>query len=122
MINSKLEIKLGDESVLLWFNNFSVFELNKLYGTTQEDILKKVNERFEENYMLLLSDLIKVGIKGNCLARGKTTPKIYKNINEHLATADTSELVKVWDVFYNMMGGDIKDDKKKEPVTKTANQ
>lgn len=113
MINKKLEITLGEQKVQLWFNNYAVFELQKVFGIKEEDILTKVADRAKENYLLLLTDLIKVGIKGNCLARGKKTPKIYNELNEHVAVADLTELMNVWTVFYDIMGGNLESDKKK---------
>jgi len=130
MLNKKLELNLGGEKVQVWFNNYAVFELQKLYGIEQGEIMKKVSERAMENYLLLITDLVKVGIKGHCLAKGENTPRVYDNLSEHVATADMGELMNVWEVFFNMMGGDIKKEetpKKKvmkeqspQPVTKMS--
>ena len=114
MLNKQLEIKLGDEKTLLWFNNYAVFELQSMYGVEQAEIFKRVSERAKENYLLLLSDLIKVGIKGHCFAKGITTPLILDNLNEHIATAEISELMVVWEVFFSIMGGNVKPDESKK--------
>lgn len=123
MINKKLELNLGGEKVQIWFNNYAVFELQKMFGIEQVDIMKKVSERVNENYLLLIADLIKVGIKGHCLAKGEPTPEILKDVNEHIATAEMSELVNVWETFFDIMGGNVpKEDKKKEaPKMKEQN-
>ena len=113
MINKKIEIKIGGDKVLLWFNNFAVFELQKIYGVDQNNILTKVSERANENYLLLLSDLIKVGVKGHSMARGLKTPDFLDNLTELVAVADLNELMEVWNVFYDIMGGNTESDKKK---------
>ena len=114
MLNKQLEITLGNEKVLLWFNNFAVFELQKKYGVDQGEILEKVSEIANENYLLLISDLIKIGIKGNCLANGLKTPNIYDNVTQNVAVADLNEMIEVWNVFFDIMGGNIEvEDKKK---------
>lgn len=113
MINKKLELNLGEQKVQLWFNNYAVFELQKMYGAEQSEILNKVSQRAQDNYLLLMSDLIKVGIKGQCLAKGIETPKIYNELGEHLAVANIEELMQVWVVFMEHMGVNIEHDKKK---------
>lgn len=120
MINKKLEITLGEEKVLLWFNNFAVFELQKFYGVNQNDILTKVSERAQDNYLLLIQDLITVGVKGYAMAKGEKTPDILGILSENIAVADLSELMEVWNVFYDIMGGNIKGDKKKAVAKKTT--
>lgn len=114
MINKKLEINLGGINTQLWFNNYAVFELQSMYGVEQADIFKRVTERASENYLLLISDLIKVGIKGHCFAKGESNPDLLNEINEHIAIADISELMKVWEVFFHVLGGNIKPDKEKK--------
>lgn len=120
MLNKKLELNLGGEKVQVWFNNYAVFELQKLYGIEQGEIMKKVSERAMENYLLLITDLVKAGIKGHCLAKGENTPSVYDNLSELIATADMGELMNVWEVFFNMMGGDIK--KEETPKKKVMKQ
>lgn len=116
MVNKKIEILLGGEKTQLWFNNYAVFDLQAMYGVEKAEIFQRVSERAKENYLLLLSDLIKVGIKGHCFAKGITTPSVLDNLNEHIATADISELMVVWEVFFSIMGGNEKpeENKKKE--------
>ena len=122
MVNKKLEITLGGEKTQLWFNNYAVIELQNLFGVEQSAITQKVIERAKENYLLLVVDLIKVGIKGYCLAKGEKTPDILKDINEHVATAEMTELINVWTVFNNIMGGDLPNDDKKKVVSKKKPQ
>lgn len=120
MLNKQLEIKLAGEKTQLWFNNYSTIELQKLFGVDEKEIIKKVSERAAENYMLLLSDLVKAGIKGYCYAKGINTPDVYDNINEHIAVADINELLQVWSVFYDAIGGNepVEESKKKAVRTK----
>ena len=116
MVNKKLEITLGEKKYQLWFNNYAVFELQKMYGIEQSQVLTKVSERANDNYLLLIGDLIKVGIKGHALAKGKNTPDVLGELHELLAVADLKELMQVWTVFFDIMGGNLKKeegDKKK---------
>jgi hypothetical protein len=114
MLNKKLEITLGGEVVQLWFNLYAVSELQKLFGVEQGEITQKVIDRAKDNYLLLIVDLIKVGIKGHALAKGEKSPDILKYINEIVAISEMSDLVPVWEVFNDVMGGNVpKDDKKK---------
>lgn len=122
MVNKKLELTLGGKKVHIWFNNYAIFELQKVFGIEQGEIMQKVSERVKENYLLLISDLIKVGIKGHCLAKDETTPDILNNINEHVATAEMSELVNVWETFFDIMGGNLKKDVDKKKVKKQTSQ
>ena len=120
MLNKKLEITLGGEVVQLWFNNYAILELQNLFGADQGEITRKVIERAKDNYLLLVVDLIKVGIKGHCLAKGDKAPDMIKDVNELAATAEMSELIRVWEVFNDIMGGNVPDDKKK--MTKKSPQ
>lgn len=111
-MNKKLELDLGEKTYQLWFNNYAIAELQKMYGVKQNEIMNNIIKRGQENYFLLISDLVKAGIKGYALAKEETTPKI--NIQELVGEADQNELVKILEVFYDVMGVNIeKDDKKK---------
>ena len=118
MLNKKIELKMGDVKIPLWYNNYAVFELQSMYGVDNSEILLKVTERAKENHLLLIADLIKIGIKGHSLALNQTLPDYYDNVNLLLADADMGEVMQVWQVFIDVMGGNIESDKKK--VTKTA--
>jgi len=115
MINKKLEITLGGEKRQLWFNNFAVFELQKMFGVQQGDVLKSVMERAEDNYLLLVSDLIKAGLKGYAYANDQGAPDTSK-LNTLIADGDLTELLQVWEVFFEHMGGNVE----KEEVKKKA--
>ena len=53
------------------------------------------------------------------MAKGEKTPDILGSLSENIAVADLSELMEVWNVFYDIMGGNIKGDKKKAAAKKT---
>lgn len=116
MLNKKIEIDLGGETYQLWFNNYAVFELQKMYGIEQTEVMKRVVERAEDNYLLLISDLVKAGIKGHSLAKGEIVPKI--NVQELVADANIEKLMNVLKVFYDIMGVNVEGDKKKAPRKK----
>lgn len=113
MVNKKLEITLGGEVRQLWFNNFAVFELQKAYGSEQSEIMKRISERANENFLLVLIDLIEVGMKGQTLAM--RLPSHAVNINEIVASEDLANLMKiwheVWGVFTEHMGMNLPEDK-----------
>lgn len=117
MLNKKVEINLGGEVVQLWFNNYAVFEMQSMFGVEQTEITKLVSERIKENYLLLAADLIKIGIKGHSLAKGINTPSIINEVNELVATADINELMRVWEVFFDSIGGNVKEEKKNQDET-----
>lgn len=105
MLNKKIELKLGGEVHQLWFNNYAVFELQRMYGAERNEIMQKIVDRVKENYLLLIVDLVKVGLKGHALAKGEKTPEI--NVNELVAEADMNVLYGVVEVFYDIMGVNI---------------
>lgn len=113
-----MEITLDGEVRQLWFNNFAAFELREMFGVDQASILQAVIERSKENYLLLLADLIKVGLKGHSLAMHGTTPEIVKDVNMLVADADMGELMKVWEVFFDTIGGNVKQEPDKKKVAK----
>ena len=118
MLNKKMEITLGGEVRQLWFNNYAAFELREMFGVDQAGILQAVIERSKENYLLLLADLIKVGLKGHSLAMNGTTPEIVDKVNMLVADADINELMKVWEVFFDTIGGNVKQEPDKKKATK----
>lgn len=121
MVNKKLEISLGGETHQLWFNNFAVFDLQKMYGTDQSGIMQKINDRANDNFLLVLIDLIEVGMKGHTLAM--RLPNSTLNINEIVANEDLGNLMKiwgdVWEVFTEHMGMKLPEDKKKVRTEKS---
>lgn len=108
MLNKKIEIKLRGVEIPLWFNNYASAELQKMYGADTNTVILKLLERFSENYLLVLSDLIKAGIKGQYFAKEEQKPEYFFQINDYLADEDEQGLLKIWEevwsVFSEHMG------------------
>ena len=73
------------------------------------------------NYLIILSDLVKVGVKGYCFAKDISKPDYFSNINEMIAGEPDETLVPVWlevfEVFKEHMGINLpKDTTKKKAV------
>lgn len=117
MLNKKIEIKLGGVEIPLWFNNYASAELQKMYGADINTLMVTLVERLQENYLLILSDLIKAGIKGRTFALDLPKPEYLANVNELIAQEADETLVPVWlevfEVFKEHMGINLP----KEPET-----
>lgn len=111
MLNKKIEIKLGGVEIPLWFNNYASAELQKMYGADITSVMATLIERLQDNYLLILSDLLKAGIKGHCFALDVKTPEYLGNINLLVAEEPDETLVpvwlEVWEVFREHMGINI---------------
>ena len=127
MLNKKIEIKLNGVEIPLWFNNYASAELQKLYGADITTVMKVLIEKIQDNYLIVLSDLIKVGVKGHYLAKDISKPDYFANINEWVAEEPDETLVpvwlEIWEVFKEHMGLNLPQDtdtSKKKASTKKA--
>jgi len=124
MLNKKIEIKLGGIEIPLWFNNYASAELQKMYGADINTLMITLVERLQENYLLILSDLIKAGIKGHCFALDLPKPEYLANANELIAQESDETLVPVWlevfEVFKEHMGINLPKEEGKKKVTKNS--
>lgn len=127
MLNKKIEIKLGGVEIPLWFNNYASAELQKLYGADITTVMKVLIEKIQDNYLIVLSDLIKVGVKGHYLAKDISKPDYFGNINEWVAEEPDDTLVpvwlEIWEVFKEHMGLNLpieQETSKKKVNTKKA--
>lgn len=125
MLNKKIEIKLGGVEIPLWFNNYASAELQKMYGVDITTLMTVVVEKLQDNYLILLSDLIKVGVKGNYLAKEIEKPEYFSRISELLAEEKQDNLLPIWvdcwEVFKEHMGLNIQQEEtiKKKVVKNT---
>jgi len=108
MLNKKIEIKLNGVEIPLWFNNYASAELQKMYGADINTVMTVLLEKLQDNYLIILSDLVKVGIKGNYLGKDISKPDYFANINEWIAEETDETLIhvwlEVWTVFSEHMG------------------
>jgi len=122
MLNKKIEIKLGGVEIPLWFNNYASAELQKMYGADINTLMVTLVERLQENYLLILSDLIKAGIKGYCFALDLPKPEYLASVNELIAQEANETLVPVWlevfEVFKEHMGINLPKEEGKKKATK----
>ena len=120
MLNKKIEIKLGGVEIPLWFNNYASAELQKMYGADITTVMTVLVGKLQDNYLIVLSDLIKVGIKGNYLAKDSSKPDYFAEINEMIAEEPDETLVpvwiEVWEVFKEHMGMNISQEPSKKKV------
>lgn len=124
MLNKKIEINLNGVEIPLWFNNYASAELQKMYGADINTLMVTLVERLQENYLLILSDLIKAGIKGHCFALDIPKPEYLANINLWTASEPDKTLVPVWlevfEVFKEHMGINLPQEEGKKKVVKTT--
>lgn len=123
MLNKKIEIKLGGVEIPLWFNNYASAELQKMYGADINTLMVTLVERLKENYLLIVSDLIKCGIKGRCFALDLSIPEYINNVNELIAVEPDDTLMPIWaelyQVFTEHMGINLpKEEGKKKVISK----
>lgn len=124
MLNKKIEIKLGGIEIPLWFNNYASAELQKMYGADINTLMVTLVERLQENYLLILSDLIKAGIKGRTFALDLPKPEYLASVNELIAQEADETLIPVWtevfEVFKEHMGINLPKEEGKKKVVKTS--
>ncbi len=124
MLNKKIEIKLNGVEIPLWFNNYASAELQKMYGADITTVMNVLVEKLKDNYLIILSDLIKVGIKGNYLAKDTAKPDYFANINEWIAEEPDETLMpiwlEVWTVFSEHMGLRLPQEDGKKKVVKST--
>lgn len=108
MLNKKIEIKLGGVEIPLWFNNYASAELQKMYGADITTVMHVLIEKLQDNYLVVLTDLVKCGIKGHYLGKDIEKPEYFSNINEMIAEEPDETLIPVWveawQVFCEHMG------------------
>lgn len=111
MLNKKIEIKLGGVEIPLWFNNYASAELQKMYGADITTVMHVLIQKLQDNYLVVLTDLIKCGIKGHYLAKDTEKPDYFSKISELIAEEPDETLMPVWleawEVFCEHMGVNI---------------
>lgn len=127
MLNKKIEIKLKGVEIPLWFNNYASAELQKMYGADITTVMTVLVEKLKDNYLIVLTDLIKCGIKGHYLAKDTEKPAYFSEVNEMVAEEPDDNLImvwlEVWEVFKEHMGLNLPEtapDSKKKVNTKKA--
>ena len=108
MLNKKIEIKLSGVVIPLWFNNYASAELQKMYGADITTVMQVLVGKLQDNYLIVLKDLIKCGVKGHYLAMDTDKPEYFDVISELVADEPDETLIPVWvecwEVFCEHMG------------------
>lgn len=111
MLNKKIEIKLGGVEIPLWFNNYASAELQKMYGADITTVMQVLIQKLQDNYLVVLTDLVKCGIKGHYLAKDIEKPDYFSKVSELIAEEPDETLmpvwVEAWEVFCEHMGVNI---------------
>ncbi|AGO48503.1 hypothetical protein Phi18:2_gp54 [Cellulophaga phage phi18:2] len=127
-MTGKIDIKIGEKMVHLWFNNYSKAELAKIILPKDKGnpakpeefpLLRALNRLAEENYLDLMRDIIWVGILGSSFANDEPNKIEKKEVSNHIATAPESVLYSCWLCFLDAMGVNI--DHLEDKITTSSN-
>lgn len=117
MLNKKIQVKNGKEIYQLWYNTYAVVEISSAYGVDKTDILQKLQEKMQDNFMVIIADLFFYGYKGQKLATNQVVDLTREEVSRIVATSDIGDLMNIWKVFTEHMGANEsraeKADKKK---------
>lgn len=132
-MNGRIQLKIGDETIQLWFNNFSKVELGKSLLTTvngypakpnEIEFLQAIQKKATENHLVLLRDVVFAGVIGHAYGTDNLIQYTKPQIAEIIATANQDDLYEVWTTFMDAMGmnldGIITEAKKKVKKKKKA--
>jgi len=114
MIGS-FEVELGGKTRRLQFNNYAHAELSKLIfqrgfvAKNPADLVDRLSEMAEENIALLVKAILYAGIIGYDYQQGFTKSITQQEIGVLVGEVDSETLEKMWDVFLDAMGVNLKD-------------
>lgn len=105
-------ITLGGVKQRLWFNNFANDELRRYFAKSGEvlsdtDLIKRIAQKWEENYLLFMKNMVYAGILGDSYVKGDVVRISKEEIGEMIATANPEELYGVWKVFLDAQGAGL---------------
>ena len=112
-MNGRIQLKIGDKTIQLWFNNFSKIELGKSLLTTvngypakpnEIEFLKAIQKKATENHLVLLRDVVFAGVIGHAYGTDNLIQYTKPQIAEIIATAKEDDLYEVWTTFMDAMG------------------
>lgn len=114
-----IHITLGGQEQRLWFNNFANDELRRYFATDGEvitdiDLIKRIGEKWKENHLLFLKNLVYAGILGDSFVKDDKVRVSKKQVGEWIATASPEEIYGVWRVFLEAQGHFLSSDVPKE--------
>lgn len=112
-------ITLGGEKQRLWFNNFANDELRRYFAKEGEvitdiDLIKRIGEKWKENHLLFLKNMVYAGILGDSFVTDDKVRVTKEQVGEWIATASPEEIYSVWRVFLEAQGQTITSDTPKE--------
>ena len=112
-MNGRIQLKIGDKTIQLWFNNFSKIELGKSLLTTvngypakpnEIEFLQAIQKKATENHLVLLRDVVFAGVIGHAYGTDNLIQYTKLQIAEIIATAKEDDLYEVWTTFMDAMG------------------
>lgn len=100
------EITIKGKKEQLKFNNFSTAELEKYFipqgggDLTQFDLNVAIAERWEQNPMLLMKNLVWAGLVGHYYVKQDFCPYTKEEIAEFVANGSKEELLPIFQIWF----------------------
>lgn len=107
-----MQVKAGNKTYQLWFNNYAMMEIASVFGIEQKEILKVCQEKLKDNFLILVGDLFYAGYKGAKLAKGEGIDLKRADVSGIVAIGDMEDLMQVWEVFRDINGLNQKESSK----------
>ena len=104
-MNGIIEITLKGEKVRLKFNNYAREELAKYFvpkdkiGLSQSELQEEIVNKWNDNKLLLMKNIVYAGIVGQAYIHDNTTPYTMDEIGEYIADAPYEEIFPIWETF-----------------------
>lgn len=104
-MNGIIEITLKGEKVRLKFNNYAREELAKYFvpkdkiGLSQAELQEEIVNKWNDNKLLLMKNIVYAGIVGQAYIHDNTTPYTMDEIGEYIADAPYEEIFPIWETF-----------------------
>lgn len=96
-MHGKVSIMLGGEQRRLYFNNYSVVELGKIYGIDPIEMGNKMmSELNAGDYMRVFSRIVFCGLVGDFYAKDMDMPYDKATVAGWVAEVDMNEFEPVW--------------------------
>ena len=116
-MNGIIKLELGGKERVLRFNTFSAIEIRKVLFPEDSEkdyeidqVTEKLLQLNAKNHFLLIKLLIYAGIIGNDFVVGFTESTTIEEVGEWVSTMSKTDLVKVWDCFWDAKGFNIPKD------------
>lgn len=109
MYHGKLNITLSGKELKLHFNNYSDFEVTKIFG--KENLIDNITEKVQENELAFIADLIWIGTYGYREATLTDTQMTRVEIRKAISEGNAMELAEVSKAFFDHLGQNLEIEK-----------